>query len=315
MFGWFQKRQDTGTGRSAGAQVISSETEQPNGRRDGLTASRDDGVAEVKLGQRTKAFDTNAPKRKHDRVQRIQLSVILFQTVALLVMAAALSSLTPLRRDIPYFVTVNPAHEQHIKVFPFRNTPEIEAQDSIENYAKAMAIRYVKLRHEVVPDSTVMNRRWGTGCLDGPEPKVDDLDCGFMWLHSQPIVYTKFQQENTEAVGAMIRDDIRRDVTFIGEPRTIGEQLLEIRFSIKDTQTDRQGRPILLQQSEMSVYIWYDIKVLRVEASQRYLNPWGFKVTKYERATQQSFRFIPEADPGVGVKQTTAILKNSSEGA
>lgn len=291
-----------GKGNGATPRVISSHTARPAPTLKGVDDRETDldpaapgpEAPKVRRNRRSIEFDTGASKRKHDRVQRLQWTLILLQSFALVGLAYGFATLGPLRRDIPYFVTVNPEHSQLIEIIPFRDTPHIKTADSVDLFAKSMAMRYVKIRHEVVPDPAVMNKRWGTRCLGGGGPRAEDQDCAFIWTHSTQAVYSEFERRNKEAVGALIKDDIRRVVELTGEPRNVGENLLEIRFVMKDFQADRRtGKSVLLQSVEQSVYIWYQIRALQVEASQKYLNPFGFQVTRYERAQVQS-----RADPG-----------------
>jgi len=192
-----------------------------------------------------------------------------------LVLAATIGVLTPLRRDVPYFLSVA-GRDQVV------TETQALVQDSQAGrvIAEATAIRYVVVRNEIVPDAAVLARRWGTACLDQTREIGDDL-CGFMYLNSSDEVYRQFEEQQRSGLAQFIQSRRSRTVQLDEDPIPLGTGQFEVRFTLIDWREGANGLPEEVSRRRLSANIFYIFRDLTVERRNRFVNPTGFVVTRY----------------------------------
>lgn len=233
------------------------------------------------LSGRLTDFDTGNPVRRRDRESRFQWMVIAALVMTNAVLATAIADLIPLRRWLPYLVQSEPLSSQVVEVRPLR-----VGSGPARQVAEIEAMRYVRMRHEVIPDVDTMRHRWDTSCLKG-EIAVNDRDCAYVSRHSTTEVYKAFTQDNIQDVRKLIERRVTRKVDITLAPIDKGNGVMEVRFVLRDYTSGAAGEPGLRRQRRLVATLWTRFAEIEVDRDERYLNPFGFQVYKYELAEVQ----------------------------
>lgn len=198
-------------------------------------------------------------------------------------LGASISAMLPLKRDVPYLLQVSGIGEAVAEVRPLRLQT-----DPMRLVAEKLAMRYVRVRHEIVPDFVEMNRRWGGKCLENRDLGPDDEMCGFMIRHSSSDVYRTFHSQNSKEIGKLIENGINRRVAISLEPIALDRLVYEIRFSLQDWKRRSRGdEPELVRSRHFVATVWVGFASFDVKRRERFINPLGFQVTRYELAEQK----------------------------
>lgn len=276
-----------------------------------LRATPEDSIDPSLLNFGTGIFKDPRPQAK---ALRIAVFVIVILLMVVVVLADALSSLTPLRRDVPMLLETRPWDRAVVEARPLRS-----GGDRTDELLRHQIARYVRVRYEVVPDLAEMDRRWGTSCFKANKTygwtENDEL-CSFIFLRSHSRVFGRFVEE-IRPVKTFIQAGKSRLVRILNDPTRLdvyGEQSQwEVRFEVIDykrpdsadlrapSAEDRiPGAPVPIRTSRWRAKIWIhlngpekraDTKKVTDEMSEENLkrlrlNPTGFMVTKFEPAEE-----------------------------
>ena len=237
-----------------------------------------------RLGRWVRHHETGDGARDEDRRSRVLLFLLILSICANFILVVAVSNLIPLQHLAPYLVTVGEKGDAVAEVKPLRF-----GTDQEELLGKSLAMRYVRMRHEILPDFEQMSRRWGKKCLQ-EQVRPSDTTCGFVHEFSTPAVYADFfRKTDQDAISALIQDGITRRVTIDLEPIELDRNVYEIRFSIEDSKRDeRNGEPEVIRRQKWIATVWVAFLQEEKKYDHRFINPLGFRVTKYELARQES---------------------------
>jgi type IV secretory pathway component VirB8 len=247
---------------------------------DGAAGGDEDGGGD-RLGAWFRRHRTGDPSRADKRALRFMTFNAALGWLTALVLANAVADLVPLRRDVPYLMQVASGERQVADVAPLKVGVARE-----KTIAETMALEYVKVRHEVVPDAAEMNRRWGRSCLKN-RIHVEERLCGYMAKHSADDVYREFFEQNVKAVQTLIEEGIDRRIRVDLAPIERGEGFYEIRFTMTDSKPGKDGLPETVRQLRYVASIWYEFRAEETVLEERYLNPFGFRVIRYRLAERQ----------------------------
>lgn len=249
----------------------------------GVAGGPDDAPAGDRLGGWTRRHRTGDPARGPASGVRLLSFALTLSAIGNLVMALTLSDMFPLRRDVPYLLQVSDINQAVAEVKPLRLQ-----SDPLRLVAEKQAMRYVRVRHEILPDFAEMNRRWGGKCLEKADLAPDDDLCGFMMRHSAPEVYRAFHNQNAKEISKLIENGITRRVTIGLEPIAVDRFIYEIRFVLQDWKRKSRGdEPELVRSRYFVATVWVGFDKFDVKRRERFINPMGFQVTRYELAEQK----------------------------
>jgi hypothetical protein len=179
-------------------------------------------------------------------------------------------------------------------------TKPAELKGSIRDVvSEGEAARYVRVRHEVVPNIVEMDRRWGRKCADSGEiDRFEEADmlCSYIHRHSSDAVYEEFVKADMKPIESFIKAGNGRSIKLLTDPirkdRGPNGDLWEIRFVAQDYKVREQseghkfaGEPLIIRERKFVATVWvgFDSQNLRPR-KERALNPFGFRVTKYHLA-------------------------------
>lgn len=258
--------------------------DQPGPDQPGIVDGPDArGAAGDRLGFWARFRRTGDPARGPVSGVRLLSFAVTMSVAANVFLAAGISTMLPLKRDVPYLLQVSGINEAVAEVRPLRLQ-----SDPMRLVAEKLAMRYVRIRHEIVPDFAEMNRRWGGKCLESQGLGPDDEMCGFMIRHSTPDIYRAFHAQNAKEIQKLIETGINRRVAISLEPIALDRFVYEIRFSLQDFKRRSRGdEPELVRSRHFVATVWVGFAAVDVKRRERFVNPLGFQVTRYELAEQK----------------------------
>ncbi len=192
-------------------------------------------------------------------ISRLMIFVFAASVVMLVVLILTLVKMYPLDRTQILFLASTPKSDTTIQLTSF--TPNGE---NLETYKIAFIKEYIKARNEIVPNATVMKRKWSAS------------NDGIVYMWSSPTVYKDFQQ--TGMWNAYMQDIPTFEFYCPVEFNSISpwaENSYSVKFSYfctdKGGQTSKNYFTIVLKLELENAIQWTD----------RLQNPLGIKVTEY----------------------------------
>ncbi len=251
------------------------------------------------LGPYTQEHRTGDGDRPQRHGLRIAVAIIVLQAFTILSLSNTVEMLFPLKEWVPYILEKRSLDDAVVNVSP--GTMSARVRDVV---SEGEAARYVRTRHEVVPDIGEMDRRWGrkcaeTGNLSGFE--LADLLCSYMFRHSTADVYSEFVRDLKE-VEKFIDDGFGRKVRLLADPilktRDKAGDVWEVRFAAIDYQPAKRtvsyrfaGEPEtavregqVARERKFVAMLWVRFDESEAARRERHLNPFGFRVYKYHLA-------------------------------
>lgn len=244
-----------------------------------------------KLGDWSQKHQTGDVGRGTSRGLRISVFGNVILVLVVYQLAVALSSLTPLRRDVPWLMQTYGEDRAVAEV-----RPVVRPDQWQEAVAEYEVTRYVRVRHEIVPDLPEMDRRWGVNCArNTARVSFEDgaLLCSYMMLHTGQQEYARFIGQ-IEPVPAFIRDGYHRGVRILQEPLRMDTGLYEVRFLTTDWRERKMregpampGEPEKVREKEYVARVWIEPFQGELLNGNRHLNLARLQVWKYELAESE----------------------------
>ncbi|MBQ0013067.1 MAG: hypothetical protein KBS86_00645 [Proteobacteria bacterium] len=190
-------------------------------------------------------------------MSRILTLVLASAVVVLIIMVVTLGKMFPLDRPQVFFLTTQPTADVEITL--------TEMPKNVEDFKKNFIMEYIKARNEIVPDMTVMQRKWSEGGI------IDTL--------SSNKVFAEFINQNDDIWYAVLQDaDNFPGVCTVEFPSEVFLPFAENTYQVKFIYTCNLGGQTRIKD--------YTIK-LKLETgdtekwSDRLDNPLGMRVIEY----------------------------------
>ena len=223
-----------------------------------------------RVSSATKAFFSSGVSEENLRERRYLWTARAFIAVGVvsgfinIVMLAALSTLTPLTRVQPFYLTFENKDSQVVNINRMKPSPDV-----LREITESMIREYVILRNAVVSDDRVVTQRWGD---QGP----------VRWMSSD-AVYSEFNLSTREALTQLKEKRLVRDVDILSvsrlTPDPVGGDIWDVRMETID---------MLPENTEALKRTWkvrVQVKYMPEQQkwSERLKNPMGFKVVRYSQ--------------------------------
>lgn len=217
---------------------------------------------------------------------------------------AAWNALLPLKRDVPVLYEVRGYDRAVVGI----KTLQMQGE-WLSVVLESEAVRYVKVRHEVVGDLDEMARRWSPKCAEKFDPvgyEDSDLLCSYMAFHSSEPEYRRFLENEVKPVKSFVDEGYSRQVKILQDPIRRGDMTddetgarlvtYEVRFVLKDFRKRKlregaalPGDPELVRERNMSSLVTFRQDGPIREVRHRHLNPFGLVAVKYVPNEFQDF--------------------------
>ena len=193
-------------------------------------------------------------------LSRLMIFVFASALVVLVVMIITLTKMYPLDRTQVFFLTSEPKENTQIVLSEF--TPDAE---NIETYKQAFIKEYIKARNEIVPNASIMQRKWSATRDSGV----------YEW--STPEVYSKFQKTAmwTAYMNELPDFEFTCPVEFTNiAPHTKDSYAVSFKYFCTNSggQTTKKDYTITVKLDMENTIKWTD----------RFNNPLGLRVAEYQ---------------------------------
>lgn len=233
------------------------------------------------LGSRRK-YRTADKSRTNDRSIRFISFALMLSLCVNVIAVHGLVTNFELREYIPIIIQAKDKREQVVNAEAL-----VKGSERSKYIAEAEVMSYVKMRHEVIPDTKVMSWRWDIKCLDN-RLSADEKHCAFIRKYSTVEAYTAFIQKNAEPVNDLIKNDIFRRVEIDADPIEKGPNLFEVWFTITDYKINHnKTEDDIIRRKKLVSNIWWYWSDAPMDDADRKINPLGFKVEKYRTSVRK----------------------------
>ncbi len=199
-------------------------------------------------------------------LSRVMTFVFAAMVVLLGVMGVTLYKMFPLNRPQVFFLTTTPKNNMTVTL-----TEMPTGDENFDDYKRAFILEYIKARNEIIPNTRVMQAKWGNG------------DTGYVNVWSTPEIYAAFTETDMWRIvmNNMANITGRCSVEFPSgaiKPRTDATNTYAVRFSHLCEDTDKQ-----LTRQDYTIIIGLDLENnSETKWSERLSNPLGLRVSGYE---------------------------------
>lgn len=206
-------------------------------------------------------------------MSRLMTFVFAVAVVVVVVLLVTIVKMYPLDRTQIFFLTTQPRADMEIKLTSF--SPD---DANLETYKTAFIKEYIKARNEIIPNATVMQKKWSAADNNG-----------YVYMWSTPDVYAAFAKTDMwNAYMNTIPDfEFRCPVEFTSlTPRTSTRDTYAVSFRYFCTNSngqDTQENSTIVLRRDYTIVIGLEIDAQNtIKWSDRLKNPLGIRVNKYE---------------------------------
>jgi len=187
-------------------------------------------------------------------------------------MIITLGKMFPLHRTQVFFLTTLPKTNTEIQITNFTPTEE-----NIEDYKKAFIKEYIKARNEIIPNASVMQRKWS------------NAKDGIVNSWSTPEVYAQMQKTSMWISYMTEPPDFEFTcpVEFTGVvPRTDDTYAVSFRYFCTNNantggQAPEKNSTIVLRK-DYTITVKVDLENKTMQWADRLNNPLGIRISEYK---------------------------------
>ena len=233
-------------------------------------------VAE-KVSSATKSFfssgasEENLRERRYFWTARAFIAVCAISLFSNFVMLAALSTLTPLTRVQPFYLTFENKDSQIVRIIPMN-----PSTDTMDDITESLIREYVILRNSVTSDERVVRQRWG--------------DEGAVRWMSSDDVYSAFNRSTLEGLTQLKEQRLIRDVAIStvyklknNDNPTEGD-IWVVRMTTTDMLPENQ-KP---RKRSWKIHVRVKYLPYAQKWEERLKNPLGFKIVQYSQSADDT---------------------------
>jgi len=214
------------------------------------------------------ASEENLRERRYFWTARAFIAVCVVSIFINIVMLAALSSLTPLTRVQPFYLTFEDKDSQIVRIIPMNPTPEV-----LDQITESMIREYTILRNAVVSDDRVVTQRWGD---QGP----------VRWMSSDDV-YSAFNRSTREALTLLREQRLVRDVNILTAYKLKTDPVEGDIWDVKMETIDMLPENTEAKKKTWNIRVQVKYMPYQQRWEERLKNPMGFKIVRYSQSSEE----------------------------
>ena len=213
------------------------------------------------------ASEENLRERRYFWTARAFIAICVVSIFINIVMLAALSTLTPLTRVQPFYLTFEDKDSQIVRIIPMKPTPQV-----LDQITESLIREYTILRNAVVSDDRVMIQRWGD---QGP----------VRWMSSDDV-YSAFNRSTNEALTLLREQRLVRDVNILTVYKLQKGEADGDVWDVRMETTDMLPENAEARKRTWNIRLQVKYMPYQQKWSERLKNPMGFKIVRYGQSAE-----------------------------